>query len=208
MSLGNGSIYPNVLPLDAFVLSGEESASERIMGLKEPWRFGSAITGAAWVSTRDYLAGDIVWSPADKLTYIALVDNSAIEPDYSDAAVEGVTWEWIAGAVSDYVPERGYWLKLPDGTLMQWYSYVPGNKTFTAVSGGSKYTVALAFPVDFFTADYAIACNGDIATGFIEAYHSIAHTISSVSIEVNQISGAGTYRIERLCYTAIGRWKA
>lgn len=99
---GLGSINPNVLPLDAFELQ-EESASSKIIAGRDEWRFGSAISGSKWVTGREYKSGDIVWNPADKLTYVALVDNSSVEPDYTDTGVEGVTWGWVAGTVTGYV---------------------------------------------------------------------------------------------------------
>jgi hypothetical protein len=64
-----------------------------------------------------YKAGDIVYNSDDGLVYRAKVDNANITPDFDDTAIEGITWDWIAGSISGYVSGRGWWTKFADGTL-------------------------------------------------------------------------------------------
>jgi len=53
----------------------------------------SLFQGRLWVSGRQYLAGDLVYKASDGLIYLCLANTSTIAPDYTNAAIEGVTWK-------------------------------------------------------------------------------------------------------------------
>ena len=53
----------------------------------------SLFQGRLWVAGRQYLAGDLVYHAADGLIYLCLANTSTVEPDYTNAGIEGVTWK-------------------------------------------------------------------------------------------------------------------
>jgi hypothetical protein len=70
--------------------------------------------------TYPYLVGELVYNPTDRLLYRCIAATIGVAPDYSNPAIEGITWEWIAGSIVGYVAGRGWWQKDADGTLTQW----------------------------------------------------------------------------------------
>ena len=114
-----GSFDPNVLPMDAFDVRGKATDARRVIGLKEPWMFGTAVASAKWTLGVGYAPGDVVYHDEDGLVYMNLAATDAIEPDYSDAGIEGTTWKWVSGSIGGFVSDRGWWTKFADGTLIQ-----------------------------------------------------------------------------------------
>lgn len=210
-----GSFDPNVLPMDAFSLEGAEGDTRRVIGLKEPWMFGTAIASAKWTPGVGYAPGNVVYHDEDGLVYMNLAATSTVEPDYSDAGIEGTTWKWVAGSISGFVSGRGWWTKFADGTLIQ-RGYTSGHLTSSSVSNwvgstsGVSYfaDVYVTLPISFYGLindwnEYAVSRAG---AGIIRSASGAPYkTMEQCMFQVFSSSYADGADIHWL---GIGRWKA
>lgn len=211
-----GSFDPNVLPMDAFTLSGKASDASRTLGLKAPWIFGEsthALTSdlalrangsIKWTLGTAYEPDDVVYHDEDGLWYMNLAATSTIEPDYSDTGVEGVTWKWVAGVIGGFVSGRGWWVKFADGTLIQY-----GSISFTmVVSVAIGYNIT--FPIAFSTSnagDHPLMSSVSPATHWDWIHRGNDNITSSTGGNV-VISNFGAAQSAVCRWIAIGRWKA
>lgn len=202
-----GSFDPNVLPMDAFSLEGASGDALRVIGLKEPWIFGTAVASAKWTLGVGYAPGDVVYHDEDGLVYMNLVATSTIEPDYSDTGVEGVTWKWVAGSISGFVSGRGRWTKLAGGTLIQHHLITGVSASLynqnIGTYGWSYYaqtsTTTWTFPLEFYDAAYSGGGSANTGSAFLSIVSTSAANVNFKSTAPNT-TDIGVF--------AIGRWKA